>query len=457
MYLRSVVSIAAAAAAVAGLSGVSPARAQDQTPPAAPAADQAPAHPVWEGIQFSGHIEAGATVTNNDPSNNINFGQAFTDRADAFRVNQTMLTAEHDLDPKATGIDLGFKLQGMYGTDARYTHFLGELDRATRSPYQWDIIEANGQAHLPIIGAGGMDLKIGQYSTPLGYEVIDATGNPLYSHSYIFNYGLPFKHSGGITTTHVNDTLDIWAGVDTGVNTSFGHAGDNNSSISFLYGVGLNNLLDGNLTVLALSHVGPENPRGTVYANLKPVAVNRYSRQFYDAVITYKFNDSLSEATELNYVKEDAFGASAGGAAQYVTYTLNDQWSITGRAEAFADQGKANGWFGFVCADPGSEDVIDSERNITNNGAAPTVYCGTGNNGTAGLKNYNLTYGELTIGASYKPPISLPSTASLTIRPELRYDDIIGGGSEKPFNIGPNGQGRSTGAFTAAVDFILGF
>lgn len=451
MYLRSVVSFAAAAA-VAGLSGISPARAQDQTPAAAPAADQAPAHPVFGGVQFSGHVEAGATVTNNDPSNNINFGQAFTDRADTFRVNQAMLTAEHDLDPKATGIDLGFKLQGFYGTDARYTHFLGELDRATRSPYQWDIVEANGQAHLPIIGAGGIDLKVGQYSTPLGYEVIDATGNPLYSHSYIFNYGLPFKHSGGLTTTHVNDTLDIWAGIDTGVNTSFGHAGDNNSALSFLGGFGLNNLLDGNLTVLALAHIGPENPRGSVYANGTRVPVNSKDRQFYDAVITYKFNDSLSEATELNMVKDDAYGVTAGGVAQYVLYTLNDQWGLTGRAEAFADQAK-NGFAGFVCSFPGSEDVIDSERNITNNGAVNTSYCG----GTGAGGNYNLTYGEITLGANYKPPLSLPSTASLTIRPEVRYDDIIGGGKQKPFNVGPNGLGRSTGAFTAAVDFILGF
>lgn len=457
MYLRSVASLAAA---IAGLSGISPAGAQDQTPPAAPAADQtpaAPAHPVWEGIQFSGHVEAGATVSNNDPSNNINFGQGFTDRADTFRMNQAMLTAEHDLDPKATGIDLGFKFQTMYGTDARYTHFLGELDRATRSPYQWDIVEANGQVHLPIVGAGGMDLKVGQYSTPLGYEVIDATGNPLYSHSYIFIYGLPFKHTGGLTTTHVNDTLDIWAGIDSGVNTSVG-AGDNNGAAAFLYGFGLNNLLDGNLSVLALSHIGPENPTGTLYSNGKPVPVNRYVRQYYDTVITYKFNDTWTEATELNMVKDDAFGVTAGGGAQYVLYTLNDQWSFTGRGEVFADQAK-NGFAGFVCAFPSSEDVIGSERNITI-GANPhtpgeatnnTSYCG----GTANGGNYNLTYSEFTIGANYKPPI--PYGANLTIRPEVRYDAIIGGGSQKPFNVGPNGVGRSTGAFTTAVDFILGF
>ena len=43
---------------------------------------------------------------------------------------------------------------------------------------------------------GGTDVKFGQYPTPLGDEVIDATGNTFYSHSYIFNYGLPFKHTG---------------------------------------------------------------------------------------------------------------------------------------------------------------------------------------------------------------------------------------------------------------------
>ena len=112
-------------------------------------------------------------------------------------------------------------------------------------------------AHLPWLTEGGIDLKAGQYPTPLGYETIDPSTNPFYSHSYIFQFGLPFKHTGALTTTHVNDVLDIYAGVDTGTNTTFGPLGDNNGAVGGIGGFNLT-FLDGNLTVLALTHFGPE-------------------------------------------------------------------------------------------------------------------------------------------------------------------------------------------------------
>jgi len=80
---------------------------------------------------------------------------------------------------------------------ARYTQFLGELNRVIPDQrYQFDVVEANVLAHLPWLTEGGIDLKVGQYSTPLGYETIDPSTNPFYSHSYIFQFGLPFKHTG---------------------------------------------------------------------------------------------------------------------------------------------------------------------------------------------------------------------------------------------------------------------
>jgi hypothetical protein len=75
---------------------------------------------------------------------------------------------------------------------------------------------------------GTQALSSGQYPTPLGYETIDPSTNLFYSHSYIFNFGLPFKHTGALTVTHLNDVVDVYAGVDTGTNTTFGRLGDNN-------------------------------------------------------------------------------------------------------------------------------------------------------------------------------------------------------------------------------------
>ena len=112
----------------------------------------------------------------------------------------------------------------MYGSDARYTHFLGVFDQTPGPGYenQFDIVEANVLLHVPFPTAGGMDVKAGMYPTPLGYEAIDPSTNPFYSHSYIFNFGLPLKHTGILTTSHLTPLVDLYLGIDTGENTTFG-------------------------------------------------------------------------------------------------------------------------------------------------------------------------------------------------------------------------------------------
>ena len=149
------------------------------------------------------------------------------------------------------------------------------------------------QAHLPWLTEGGIDVKVGQYpdarsatrrSTP---RPIRSTRTPTSSISACRQV-----HTGVQTVTHVNDVLDVYAGVDTGMNTTFG-AGENNGAVAGLAGVNLT-LLDGKLTILALSHFGPENPTRSV-----PKA-NCCWRSENDVVITYKHNDKLSFVTDLN-------------------------------------------------------------------------------------------------------------------------------------------------------------
>ncbi len=221
-------------------------------------ASMARADDWFKDVKFSGYIEVGGIGNAADPASGLTWGQLFTDRNTEIMMNQLSFIAERPIDSKKQ-YDFGFRFQGMYGTDARYTHFLGELDKVTNAQYQVDILEAWGQFHTPWLGTGGTDIKIGQYVTPLGNEVIDPRGNFFYSHDYIFNFGLPLKHTGILADTHVHSMLDIYYGVDTGVNTTFGDPGDPNDSASFLGGFGLT-LLKGDLTILALTHIGKALP-----------------------------------------------------------------------------------------------------------------------------------------------------------------------------------------------------
>ena len=67
------------------------------------------------------------------PATGLNWGQLFTDHANQVQLNQLLLTANKPLDPKNPDYQWGFKVQFMYGSDARYTQFLGELNRSTRT------------------------------------------------------------------------------------------------------------------------------------------------------------------------------------------------------------------------------------------------------------------------------------------------------------------------------------
>ncbi len=112
--------------------GLVTALAQTATPPPAatteaapaPAADTAPPPGLWiDGIHLSGQLDAGFNLNPMRPGNGLNFGQLFTDHANQATLNQLLLTANKPLDPKNPDAQWGFKLQVMYGSDARYTQY----------------------------------------------------------------------------------------------------------------------------------------------------------------------------------------------------------------------------------------------------------------------------------------------------------------------------------------------
>ena len=208
-------------------------------------------------FKISGWIDSGITFNPDSPDDNQNFGRFFDDRANEPLLNQLVLNFERALAPQPGEFDWGFKLQFMYGSDARFIHSLGLFsDTAATSIVQPDLPEAYLNLHFPIISEGGLDLKLGKFVTLEGVETIDPRTNFFYSHTYIFNFGIPFNHTGGLALfTRPNGSI-FTGGITRGVNTSID---DNNDSVSFHGGVGLN-LLDGKLAILATTSIGPETP-----------------------------------------------------------------------------------------------------------------------------------------------------------------------------------------------------
>ncbi|WP_244532463.1 outer membrane beta-barrel protein [Methylocapsa palsarum] len=401
---------------------------------AALAADVAATKPPpswWDTFTIGGAIDAGLLVNPVYPANGLNFGHLFTDKANSLMLNQAMLTVQRPIDPTSKDYDYGFKIQGFYGSDARYTHFLGEGEYWINGRYQLDVVEANAQVHLPWLFSGGIDVKAGQFPTLLGAEVIPAGDNLLYSHSYIFNFGVPLKLTGVAAVAHIVPEIDVYAGFNTGVNTTIAWPGDNNGGVGFEGGIGLN-LMGGALTVLATTNIGPQNPATPVgIAGCGGCAPSSTLRFLNDMVVTWKATDKLTFITDMNWIHDDAAGGLDGfGIAQYAAYAINDWLKIVGRAEVWRDN---NNFFVSSLGAPGNFNYVNSEHGYLNFGGYPPA---------GAFAPAPTTYLELTAGLNITaPPIpnvfGLPDAAwikSVTLRPEIRYDASLN--NTTPFDVG---------------------
>jgi len=374
-------------------------------------------------FKLYGWIEAGITGNPDPPVDNHNFGHLFTDRANEPLLNQMVITGERALDPNATGFDWGFKVQFMYGSDARYIHSLGMMDLTTNERIQPDFPEVYASAHIPIPSTGGVDVKLGKFVTLEGAETIDPRTNVFYSHTYIFNFGIPFNNTGIQSVLHVNKYLDLYAGINRGVNVTFQ---DNNHSPAFEGGIGLN-LLDGNLTTLAVTHAGPEDPHD-----------DRDWRYLNDITTTWKINKCLTSITDLNLIYDTVGnGKWGGGGAQYFTYSVNDWLQLGVRGEIWRD---TQGFY--VAQFRANNDFIHFERGDNLSPSFPVDPSNLGGGET--------TYLAITGGVTVKPPVPKP-LAGLLIRPEVRYDRALTD-RFKPFE-----QNKSRDQWTLGFDVILEF
>jgi hypothetical protein len=366
-----------------------------------------------------GWVEGGITGNPDSPIDNHNFGHLLTDRANEPLLNQASIVAERDLDPTVTGFDWGLKAWFMYGSDARYTKSVGFLDLVTDDRVQPDFPELSVSGHIPIPGTNGVDIKLGKYQDPMSAETLDPRTNVFYSHSYIYNFGVPENDLGGLATFHVNQYLDIYAGLNRGVNVAFT---DNNSSVAFEGGIGLN-LLGGNLTTVALTHVGPEDPHD-----------NHDWRYLNDITTTWKITKALTSITDFNLIYDDADNGAYGyGGAQYFTYTVNDWLQLGVRGEVWRDD---KGFYVAQFAD--NNDFIHIERGDT---IAPDP---------SNLSGGETTYFEITGGVTLKPPMPNP-IKGLLLRPEVRYDRALTDRFQ-PFD-----QGTKRDQWTLAIDAIVEF
>jgi hypothetical protein len=223
----------------------------------------------------------------------------------------------------AAGV-MGYKVKMSAGETAKFIHAtgLGTQPSGTANPESFDITEAYVSYSAPI--GKGLRFDFGKFVTYHGAEVIEAIDNPNYSRSFLFNYSIPFTHTGVKASYVFSDNVNAGFHIVNG----WDNATDNNTDKTV--GVSVNVTAGDPFSMYINYMQGPEQSDN-----------NHDSRALLDLVATIKPIKPLSIILNYDNAKEDAGSAASvkwDGFAAIVKYDITETYSIAVRGEAFDDK-----------------------------------------------------------------------------------------------------------------------
>ena len=382
------------------------------------------------GIVVSGIANAGITYNGNNPSNGFNGPVTFGDRASEFQLNQLNLNIQKAVATEGDEWSFGGRLDTMFGSDAIFTQAYGTapydqntLAQTTRSNWDLNLLSTAGnrfygialpqayaEAYVPI--GNGLDVKVGHFYTPIGYETVPANENFFYSHAYTMQYGEPFTHTGLLSNYNLNSNWALMGGVTSGSNTG-GWDGGFDKQMGNWSGIA-------GTTWTSDDKGTSANVSGT-YGKTSETSNKTWA--LYSLVLKHNITDKTHFVLQHDHGFADGVWGSDGkqvnaewyGINSHLYYDLKDNLSIGMRAEWFRDQN------GFRVGNPGR---VAASTNFSG-GSLQTYALPGGNNSTFTAASYY----ELTWGLNWKP------TKWLNLRPNVRYDwlDTTATSNNTPF------------------------
>ncbi|WP_036276378.1 porin [Methylomonas sp. 11b] len=384
-------------------------------------------------LKIGGWLEGSVGANLNATHDAYNGPVTFNDRTAEVQMNQLYFYLQKAITVGGDAFDLGGRADFMYGTDAIFTQAYGNpsfdptTTLATGGRGDWDLYlsddrfynlalpQVYAELNLPV--GNGIDVKLGHFYTPIGYEVVTSPDNFFVTKPYTMQYGEPFTHTGMLASYTVNPNWAISAGAVTGSGTG-GWDGNFNKNVgnwSFLGGVTWTS--DDAGTSLALTSTAGEQSE-----------VNSSKWAMYSLVGKHNFTDKLHYIIQHDHGYADnvatgnasAAATLAAGTAtvgtqnaewyginQYLIYDVTDKLSAGLRAEWFRDNN------GFRVNGPG-RCVAGAQPDGSNSacGAAWGGYYGD----NAAFLSQGSGYYALTAGLTYKP------AKWINLRPNVRWD-----------------------------------
>lgn len=277
---------------------------------------------IKKALGMSVYVQGSYLYNFENPDSQENELRVFDHKANSF----TLDLAQIQFLREAPMNGVGFKLKLSAGETAKWIHSLGLGIKSGQSPRDSDAFDLT-EAYVEYLAPVGKGLKFdfGKFVTYHGAEVIEAKDNPNYSRSLLFNYAIPFTHTGlkvGYTFSDAfNASLHVVNGWD--------NSDDNNKGKTFGLSVGVTPVEQ--IVMIFNLMYGPEKDNNT-----------KDNRFLFDWVGTIKPVKNLSFILNVDYAKEDNSDGTPDskwyGYAGIVKYDFTDMFSTSVRAEYFNDK-----------------------------------------------------------------------------------------------------------------------
>lgn len=282
--------------------------------------EETPVERIKNLLGLSIYIQASGLVSNRNQ--NVGY-HVFDNRADTIQDDLIQVILQRE----APVGGFGGKIKISHGATAKFIHARGwsindgdEPNHTSRT----DLTELYVEYVVPL--GSGLKLGFGKFVTMHGAEVIEAIDNPNLSRSFLFNYAIPFTHTGLKATYTFAEQLTLGAYVVQG----WDNVHDNNNAKTFGYKVTYTPTDKVSLTVNYMH--GPEQ---------KDDESNQ--RHLVDFIASYKVRKDVTLSINVDHGWEErAPGTPSSqaiwkGVAGYVKYEPREWLAFALRGEWFND------------------------------------------------------------------------------------------------------------------------
>lgn len=268
-------------------------------------------------LGLSIYLQGGYTYNFVNPNSQENGLRVFDHQANNFTLDLAEVVFSKDA---AVG-GVGYRLKLSAGETAKFIHEAG----LGNSDNPIDLTEAYIDYIAPI--GNGLKFRLGKFVTFAGAEVIEARDNMNYSRGLLFNYAIPFTHTGLMVGYPFNKVISANIYVVNG----WDNFDDEGSSKT----LGLNlNIAPVDEVTLAVNFLNGREAGG---ANGQDT--NRF---LSDTIITVTPTKDLTLVVNTDYATQNAAAPDGSkakwyGVAGYAQYAFSDLFSAALRAEYFKD------------------------------------------------------------------------------------------------------------------------